>query len=131
MTRLSVTTVARSNADHIESIESLSLGEGPASQLVACFVEAWECGERPTAEEFLASRGLPTDAEATVRLIYEEFCLRREAGEQVASQDVLARFPQHRRELEMLFDCERLLSPPSPSDFPEAGETLGPFRLLS
>jgi serine/threonine protein kinase len=95
------------------------------------FVDAWERGDCPPAEEFLASRGLAAESELAVRLIYEEFCLRREGGSNAPSQEILRRFPQWRSELEMLLDCERLLSSANPSRFPEVGEEIGPFRLLS
>lgn len=103
-----------------------------ASQLVQQFVERWEQGDCPPVERFLAEHpGAGDDPELAVRLIYEELCLRREAGSQVVSQELCERFPQWRTELELLLDCDRLLAPPAASDFPEVGEELGPFRLLA
>lgn len=92
---------------------------------------AWERGEVITAEEILGQNpGLGT--EASIRLVYEEFLLRREAGQEFPSAEVLRRFPQWNDELELLLDCNRLLqSPPSRVEFPEPGDWLGPFRLVS
>src|SRR4051812_14768158 len=107
-------------------------GEGWASQQVAAMAAAWARGGPIAAEAWIAGRpGL--DAEAAVRLIYEEVCLRREAGEVVRPAEVMGRFPQWREELEVLFGCDRLLQPRPGAGavFPEVGETLGTFRLLA
>jgi serine/threonine protein kinase/tetratricopeptide (TPR) repeat protein len=94
-------------------------------------VSAWARGERLTAEELLARHPGLSD-EAAVRLIYEEVCLRRESGEEVATTEVVSRFPQWKDELEVLLGCDRLLRPFSwVAPFPEIGEELGPFRLVS
>ena len=88
-------------------------------------------GEQITVEELLKQYP-ELSTEKAVRLVYEEVCLRREAGEQVVTAEVATRFPQWKDELELLFSCDRLLWPLSrATDFPEVGEQLGPFRLLS
>ena len=70
--------------------------------------------------------------EAAIRLIYEEVCLRRESGQDVATTEVVNRFPRWKDELEVLLGCDRMLRPFSRvAMFPEAGEDLGPFRLLA
>ena len=52
-------------------------------------------------------------------LIYEELCLRQEHGLEVPLEQVLQRFPQWRPQLEVLFDCQRLLgSRPAAPQFP-------------
>ena len=72
------------------------------------------------------------DAESAIRLIYEETCLRREAGQSVATAEVVARFPRWGAELRALFECDRLIrSPRGIAHYPEAGEVLGPFLLLA
>jgi serine/threonine protein kinase/tetratricopeptide (TPR) repeat protein len=92
---------------------------------------AWERGERITAAEVLA-RYPNLDAEAAIRLIFEESCLRREAGLDVDTAEVVRRYPQWGNELQALFDCDRLLRPSGAiATFPEVGEGLGPFRLLA
>ena len=92
---------------------------------------AWARGERISVEEILEQHpGLKT--EHAVRLVYEDLCLRREAGEDVSTAEVVSRFPQWREELELLLDCDRLLGPLSRTAIlPEVGEQLGPFRLLA
>src|SRR5262249_53560531 len=103
----------------------------PASLLVEAFVAAWRKGERPAAEEFLDRHG-DLGTEAALRLIYEEVCLRQEAGMAVDAAEVVSRFPQWRAELEILLDCQRLIQPQRPTaTFPEVGEVLGGFRLLA
>ncbi len=92
---------------------------------------AWDRGERPTAAESLAKNpGL--DGEAAVRLIYEEVCLRREAGLQLDTSEVVRRYPRWRADLEPLLGADRLLRAPLPSiALPEPGERLGDFRLMA
>jgi len=101
------------------------------SRQVRAMAAAWARGEQITVEELLKQyTGLST--EKAIRLVYEEVCLRREAGEQVVTAEVMARFPQWKDELELLLGCDRLLWPLSRApEFPVAGEQLGPFRLLS
>ena len=50
----------------------------------------------------------------------------------VPLEQVLSRFPQWRPQLEVLFDCQRLLGPRRAApQFPAAGESLGDFLLLA
>jgi serine/threonine protein kinase/Flp pilus assembly protein TadD len=107
----------------------------PASRQVEALAAAWRRGDRPTAEEFLAR--LPElDREGALRLIYEEVCLRQEAGLDVDPAELVRRFPRWKAELEVLLDCHRLVLPQpggtalAPS-FPEVGEILGGFRLMA
>src|SRR4051794_27492978 len=54
-------------------------------------------GEMMTAEEVLARHpGIGT--EAAIRLIYEEVCLGRESGQDVATSEVVGRFPRWKEE---------------------------------
>ena len=93
----------------------------------------WQRGERPTAETFLARHPrLAVLPEAAIRVIYEEICLRRSAGQDVRLSELVKRFPRWRTELEVLLDCDRLVGAVSdPPPFPAAGETFGEFVLLA
>ena len=72
---------------------------------------AWDRGERMTAAEIL-ERHPDLDTEAAIRLIYEEVCLRREAGLVVDTDGrPLAAIPGGATRLQDLLDCDRLLSP--------------------
>jgi serine/threonine protein kinase/Tfp pilus assembly protein PilF len=104
-----------------------------ASRQVEAMVAAWQRGERPIAEHFLA-RHPQLDSEAALRLIYEEVCLRQEAALEVDAADLVRRFPQWKAELEVLLDCHRLMLPQLasvPAAFPEVGEMLVGFRLVA
>ena len=104
---------------------------GLVSREVAAMAAAWERGEQVTAAEIF-ERFPDLDAESAIQLIYEEFCLRREAGLEVDSAEVVRRYPRWKDELRALFDCDRLIAPGGAvAGFPEIGETLGPFRLLA
>jgi eukaryotic-like serine/threonine-protein kinase len=104
-----------------------------AERLADDLVRRWRGGQRPLTEEYLARHPeLAEHAEAVLELIYEEVCLRQEHGEPADPADVLARFPRWRPQLEALLGWHRLLQPAlAPPAFPEAGETLGDFRLLA
>src|SRR3954447_5621642 len=81
------------------------------SREVEAMITAWERGAEVTAQEVL-SRRAEVDTESAIRLIYEETCLRREAGQQVGTAEVVARFPRWRAELLALFECDRLIRSP-------------------
>src|SRR6059058_2312924 len=99
-----------------------------ASRQVAAMAAAWERGEHITAGEILR-RYPELDTEAAIRLVYEEVCLRREAGLEVDTAEVVRQYPRWADELQDLFDCDRLLGPSGTiAPFPVVGETLGPFR---
>src|SRR5262249_49484731 len=107
--------------------------EALAAELVAEMVERWRRGDRVLPEEMLARRpGLWEQPQAAADLTYEELCLRQEHGPNMPVEEVLARFPQWRPQLEVLFDCQRLLGPlRTTPQFPAAGERLGDFLLLT
>ncbi|MDG3008070.1 protein kinase domain-containing protein [Paludisphaera mucosa] len=107
-------------------------GGGWVSRQVAAMAAAWDRGEPISAAEVL-ERHPELDAEAAVRLIYEEVALRREAGLEVDTSEVVRRHPRWGDELRDLFACDRLIRSSGPAlgaDLPEAGESLGSFVLL-
>ncbi|MGP0066123.1 MAG: protein kinase domain-containing protein [Isosphaeraceae bacterium] len=101
------------------------------SRQVDTMAAAWARGEPVGAEAILAENpGI--DGEAAIRLIYEEFCLRSESGEDVSTSEFVARFPRWKDELGVLLGCDRLLRPLARmASLPEVGEELGPFRLIA
>ena len=111
-------------------MSTTSRGDDPVDLLVEEMVDAWHRGGRPRAETFLARLPAIADEDA-VRLVYEEACLRQEAGEDAVSDEVLGRFPQYRSRLALLLECNRLLRSPAPIDFPEVGDDLDDLRLLA
>jgi serine/threonine protein kinase/Flp pilus assembly protein TadD len=103
------------------------------SELIAEMAERWRHGDRPSAEEFFARYPeLAKHPEAGIDIVYEEVCLRQDAGEEIDEAEIYRRFPQWRDQLEVLLRCDRLLAaaPPAPQ-FPAAGESLGEYRLLA
>ncbi|HTQ39323.1 MAG TPA: serine/threonine-protein kinase [Pirellulales bacterium] len=92
----------------------------------------WHAGQARTAEQWLAERPeLAADAEAAVRVVYEEFCLREERGERVESAEYYRRFPQWQDALAVVLDCHQLLRAPNEAtQFPTAGQQLGDLCLL-
>ena len=109
-----------------------SCGEDSAwvSDQVQAIASAWcEARTSLSRNSWSVRPGLKT--EDAIRLVYEEVCLRREAGQGVSTAEVVRRFPQWKEELEILLGCDRLLRPLARTAIlPEVGERLGPFRLL-
>src|SRR5436190_15958494 len=105
----------------------------PGEALAAEMADAWHRGECLPAEHYLDRHpDLRAAPESAVRLIYEEVCLRQDGGEEVAAGELFRRFPRWADELAVLLDCHRLVqSRLAPPQFPEAGETLGDFRLVA
>jgi serine/threonine protein kinase/Tfp pilus assembly protein PilF len=102
-----------------------------ATEQVDDMVAAWRKGERRVAEDYLHRHPELSD-EAAIRLIYEEYCLRQEAGLDPDPLEIAGRFPQWQAELELLFDCHRMLEPsPQPPNMPAVGETFAGFHLLA
>jgi serine/threonine protein kinase/Flp pilus assembly protein TadD len=98
-------------------------------QLAREMADAWRQGQRPLVEAFLARHPeLAGRAEAVLRLVYEEVCLREECQEDSTRGEVLRRFPSWQSELEALLRCRPLQSD---TPFPRPGETLGEFHLLA
>src|SRR5262249_46493165 len=92
-----------------EAPRSTSVGlEDLLDRLVEQMAEAKCQGKSLGVEELLTRHPeLPQHSAAVIRLIYEEICLRQEAGQEVASAEVIHRFPQWEKELRALFDCHR------------------------
>src|SRR5262249_43653699 len=93
----------------------------------------WARGERLLAEDFFrrdpSLLGRPEEA---VRLIYEEVCQREERKEEVAAEELLARFPQWTNELAVLLDCHHLVQARlEPPRFASVNESLGDFHLIA
>jgi serine/threonine protein kinase/Flp pilus assembly protein TadD len=107
--------------------------ESLAAKLVSEMIERWGQGERLLAEDFLARHpALWEHPESAADLIYEELQLREQYGLKIKLEELLQRFPQWRRQLELLFDCQRLLADsPAVPEFPAAGDSLGDFQLLA
>lgn len=102
-----------------------------ADELALEMAQRWERGDRVPAETLLVREPwLSLHAEAAVRLIYEELCLAQEAGLGIRPADLLRRFPQWQKELQVLLECHKLLQPTA-HEFPAVGESLGGFRLLA
>jgi serine/threonine protein kinase/Tfp pilus assembly protein PilF len=95
---------------------------------------SWEQGRPVSAEDVLRRHpDLGKETEAALQIIQEELILRREAGQEVPTQEFVGRFPQWRRELERLLECHRLVESlaEEPPAYPEAGEALGDLELVA
>lgn len=118
------------------SADPASLTRAEADKLTAVLVQemikAWRQGQRLLPEDFLDRYpSLLEHPEAVAELIYEEMSLRREHGPEAPTEEVLRRFPQWRSQLEVLFDCHRVLDLWPVTRFPVPGELVDDFLLLA
>ncbi|QDV33281.1 serine/threonine-protein kinase [Tautonia plasticadhaerens] len=95
-------------------------------------------GRRPAVADFLdALPELREDSERMLSLIYEEFCLREEAGEAPSPDSFCERYAPWRDSLASQLNYHRMLSqavgvlPGTPPRFPEPGEHFLRYRLRS
>src|SRR5262249_14017022 len=74
------------------------------------------------AEDFLAAwPDVSADADSALELIYTEFVLREELGQQPSPEEWYRRFPQWREDLRELFEVDRWVhAPAKPSTLPPA-----------
>ncbi len=114
---------------HGESSESLA--DGAKRELRARYAR----DEHPAAWEYLTrfSR-LREDPEAAVSLIYEEFCLLEEAGEDPDPEDFCERYPRWKESLEVQLQCHRQLNavprdPRSSPPLPQPGDEWHGFKI--
>ena len=99
----------------------------------------WEAGERVGVAD-CRTRFPDLGGETLVALIYEEFCLREEAGLRPDPAEYLARHAEVASQLQRVLDIHGLvgsaasttgLNPSTPAQaFPRAGETIAGFRLV-
>jgi serine/threonine-protein kinase len=95
----------------------------------------WQRGERVPVEEYLRQfPAVGADPESALELIYGEFFLREELGEQPALAEYLERFPQYAARLREQVALHEALGPDPVSTQPAAGPggpPLAPFPQVS
>ncbi len=110
----------------------------PLDALLDEQAECWARGESPGVEAFLGRLG-ELDGEPALALIYQEYCLAESSGRGPDPETYLSRFPDHRGRLSRMFGLHEALGAglpgaerdlDEPTDLPEAGDEVGPFRLL-
>ena len=73
--------------------------------------QRWLAGERLPAEHYLqAHPGVAADEEAALDLVYSEYLLRQEQGEEVSPEEYLRRFPQFADQLRLQLDFGQALA---------------------
>jgi len=107
--------------------------------LRADLVLGWRASE-PRPIEWYRARYPELDDESLLALIYEEYCLREEAGESPQPAEYEARFPEVARSFQEVIEIHDLIGragDPSPRaqgengpPFPEIGHTIAGFRLV-
>ncbi len=104
---------------------------------ISVFVDRWRRGESPSANAVLREHPeLAGQKSVVLDLAYEEFCLRREAGEPLAPSTFCDQFPTYRKSLERLLGVHELLAGNSALEslsdevvWPETGDEFLGFRL--
>ena len=98
-------------------MKPLRLADPPAGRKLASAIRAeWSRGAAPDARAALARHPrLLEDESVVLDLAYEEYCRRRQAGEEVDREGFCANFPGVRSRLRNMLDAEQLLG--GDSDF--------------
>lgn len=119
-----------------------SVGEGhPYGDRISEIIAGWHAGAEPDAAAVIdRDAEIASCKPACLELIYAEFAFRRERGEAVSSDAFLDRFPSLRRSLAELFSAidfmkanltDAVIVEEVLFRWPEVGEKVGPFRLVS
>lgn len=118
----------------------LTHDSGRASRLVRDIRSEWLQGAVPDAQQALQQYpDLLEDRSAVVELAYEEFCLRRQAGEEIDLEAFCARFPHIQSYLLRVLSADQMLAGhaslvrqpiAAPCDWPVAGDTWGQCLIL-
>jgi serine/threonine protein kinase/tetratricopeptide (TPR) repeat protein len=110
------------------------------AQAVAELRQQLRSGASCRAEDLLAAYpAVGADGDAALELIYTEFVVREQLGQQPRKADWLARFPQWRDDLGELFDVHTAMAVSTPgtsatidsaADGLGPGSVIGPYKLL-
>ncbi len=104
---------------------------GANSVAMVRLVESWERGDPIPVAELIAGM-TRIDSSTAVELIYEEMHLKRDAGIEVRTSEVVRQFPEYSEPLRAVMQFDRLLDAAGARRrFPNPGERLGPFELLN
>ena len=110
-----------------------------------CFAPTWRCVDKPAswfASGVCISAAFPQlPPNLLLALVYEEYCVRKDAGETPDPLEYDARFPAIAAEVRDLIDIHEFVDSihdhllgegprPDETPFPSAGETIGGFRLV-
>jgi serine/threonine protein kinase len=129
----STSSFVRGQGNHTPETELSKtwVDQGLGGQALVRLVESWERGEPVSIDELLVE--YPSiDKAAVVELIYEEMHLKREAGIDVRTAEVIGKYPQYADPLRAVLEFDRLLDHTGGRGrFPRPGERLGPFELVS
>ncbi|RUL88875.1 serine/threonine-protein kinase [Tautonia sociabilis] len=129
--------------DRFAELRTLWLRQGGTPSSLAGLVKSdlrrrFAEGQRPAIADYLeALPDLGADSERMLSLIYEEFCLREEAGEAPDPDSFCERYAPWRDSLASQLNYHRMLSqavgvpPGTPPRYPEPGEHFLRFRLRS
>ena len=87
-----------------------NLESSTAESLVRAVIDRWRGGAPPDAAGFLSANQEVRDHKSLVMdLIYEEYCLRNEAGETLVPSTFCRKFPTYRQSLQRLIDVHQFL----------------------
>ncbi len=119
-------TVSAADLDQALGRAGNSLLHTALAAVLEKMADQWQAGQPVTAEQCLAEHpDIKLDPESAVRIVYEEFCLRQEAGEHVDSAEYYRRFPQWQDELAVVLQCHHLLR--DDSELPEFPAPVSPW----
>jgi serine/threonine protein kinase len=105
--------------------------------LVRQVIERWRGGALPDAAGFLSANPAVRDHKSlAMDLIYEEYCLRHEAGETLVPSTFCQKFPTYRQSLQRLIDVHQFLDAHPAAEeekkwtWPAAGDSVLGFKII-
>lgn len=112
--------------------------DAATESLISQVISTWRGGQQPDALDFLSRHpGLRDQKSLVLNLAYEEYCLRKEAGEPLALSSYCERFPTCRRSLRRLiavhecFDEDADLARTADDvEWPKVGTQFWGFQLV-
>ena len=114
-----------------------NLESSTAESLVRAVIDRWRGGAPPDAAGFLSANQEVRDHKSLVMdLIYEEYCLRNEAGETLVPSTFCRKFPTYRQSLQRLIDVHQFLdahpeaAEEKPWKWPEPGDSVLGFKII-
>lgn len=117
--------------------ESRSPDSSAPESIVREVIEQWRGGARPDAAMFLSANPEIRERKSlAMDLIYEEFCLRNEAGETLVPSTFCKKFPTYHQSLQRLIDVHQFLDAhPEVAEekkwrWPESGDTVLGFKII-
>ena len=120
------------------TVRQEEMSEGECRRLAREIIDEWKAGATPDARAALSQHvALRKHKAVAMDLVYEEFCLRVERGEQLSVERFCQRFPDHKRSVWQQLEIHRLIDDNpeflpafTREQWPENGDSIQGFTVI-